>query len=126
MRAPVASSRGSTGHHQATRESLIDEKVDFLLACILSCLIEISVLYIIVTQICLLCKRWLDAARRYPQDEPKWKEMSPLMKAWGKAIQEGDTPRAQQIIEQISPILESTNWFSNYRGKVTTFHAMIV
>ena len=49
--------------------------------------------------------------------------MSPFMKAWGKAMQEGDTPRAQQIIEEMSPILESTSWFLNYRGKVTTFHA---
>ena len=42
-----------------------------------------------------------------------------MMKAWGQAMQDGDRDGlADSYIEQMTPILTSTQWFSNYRGLV--------
>ena len=61
---------------------------------------------------------WATSGNSYPEDAQAWEHMSPLMERWVAAMRKQDGTAAEACIDEMTPLLTGTSWFSSFRGKV--------
>ena len=61
---------------------------------------------------------WSSSGNSYAADQPTWDKMKPGMVKWQSFMRSDDTAKAHDIVCELKPLLLSTQWFSNYKGKV--------